>query len=201
MANIPVERTGGTPWWAWLLGLLALLAVGWLVLELFDEEPDADERAGLENNVGPIDDLEIGGDGDVYDPNSTLLPIETEDDLYVAMDDYATTGEGEGREVNLRGVEVMRLSGDSSFVIGSGERETLVILSSLGESESGPGDGSDGRFNVDEGDMVTITGAALTRYRDKMPGTSELTDADREMAERRQLTLTVREAGNITVDG
>ena len=191
MANIPVERTGGTPWWAWLLGLLALLAAGWLVLELFDEEPDLDEITTAEDNVGPIDDLEIGGDGDV---------IDTEDDLYVAMDDYATTGVGEGREVNLRGVEVMRLTGDSSFVIGSGERETLVVLAGLGESQDGPGDGSDGRFNVDEGDRVTITGAALTRYRDKMPGTSELTDIDREMAERSQLTLTVREAGNITVD-
>ena len=185
MADIPVERTGGgIPWWVWLLGLLALLAVG-LLLFAGDDDDEYVEEAVIEQ---PIVDEPF---------EEQILLIETEDDLNTAIE----SGQGEGSQVNLRNVRVMRVVGDSTFVIGSGARETLVVLAGLGESQTGPGDGSDGRFNVDEGDMVTITGAALTRYRDKMPGTYDLTDTDREMAERRQMTLTVREAGNIMVEG
>ena len=183
MADIPVERTGGgIPWWVWLLGLLALLGIG-LLLFSGDDDPD----------VAVVDETE---DMVVDEPvDDQILLIETEDDLDAAI----VGGQGEGSQVNLRNVEVMRVVGDSTFVIGSGNRETLVILAGLGESETGAG-GSDGRFNVDQGDRVTITGGALTRYRDNMPGTLDLTDADREMAERRQMTLTVREAGNIVVE-
>ncbi len=48
MANIPVERKGGTPWWTWLLALLAIIGLIWLVAELFENDEPTNRR--LENN-------------------------------------------------------------------------------------------------------------------------------------------------------
>ena len=185
MANIPVERSSsGIPWWVWLLGLLALLAIGLLLF------------AGDDDDVYVENEVPVVVEDDPFEEDPM---IADENDLNLAIDELATAGAGEGREVMLNGVEVLRVVGDSSFVIDTAGRETLVILAGLGESETGAG-GSDGRFNVDVGDMVSISGAALTRYRDNMPGTSEMSDEDRAMAMERQGTLTVREASNITVE-
>ena len=189
MANIPVERSSsGIPWWVWLLGLLALLAIGLLLFAGDDDE--------YVDTVDPVEQPVVVDD----DPFEDDPMIADENDLNLAIDELVAAGAGEGREVMLNGVEVLRVVGDSSFVIDTAGRETLVILAGLGESETGAG-GSDGRFNVDEGDMISISGAALTRYRDNMPGTSEMSDEDRAMAMERQGTLTVREASNITVEG
>ena len=56
MANIPVEKKAGTPWWLWLLGLLLLLALIFFLIEAFDDEPDGDEVAVADpvETVDPI---------------------------------------------------------------------------------------------------------------------------------------------------
>ena len=56
MANIPVERKAGTPWWLWLLGLLLLLALIFFLIEAFDDEPDGDEVVATDpvETVDPI---------------------------------------------------------------------------------------------------------------------------------------------------
>ena len=111
MANIPVERKGGTPWWTWLLALLAVIGLIWLIAELFDDEPDADELPGTEDNVGMIDDTELGDDG-IGNVAATG-----------AITSFAALAEGTahvGREVDLDDMNVVALAGDSSFVIGSG---------------------------------------------------------------------------------
>lgn len=52
MADIPIEKksSGGTPWWAWVLGLLVLALIVYLIFEFFvaegaeaelDDEPGA----------------------------------------------------------------------------------------------------------------------------------------------------------------
>ena len=156
MANIPVEKTsGGAAWLPWLLGLLALAALIWLGFELFDDEPDADELAGADDNVGVIDDVELGDDqagapaGTIDTGVDTLRTVAALDETIAAARDGFV--DLDGLVVALEDVEVQSLAGDSTFYIGSGDDRTLVVLATLGESAHGPGDGSDGVYNVDRG--------------------------------------------------
>ena len=227
MANIPAERTGvGTPWWVWLLGLLVLAGGIWLVAELFDNDPDADEIAGTDDNVGVIDDFEIEPGADEVDGDV----VTTEDQLYADDDGLFETdaemGDGAGGRddpgdpiaeagrmegvtvtrlepgtaVDLNNVPVLNVIGDSAFWIGRDDmRRYLVVLAGLGESETGAG-GSDGVFNVDEGDTVSIDGA-IARYLDGERGLSELTDVDTEALRQQNAYIRVNSASDITVGG
>ena len=103
-----------------------------------------------------------------------------------------------GREVNLTGVPVSALAGDSTFYIGTAPNRVLVVLEDLGESQSGPGTGADGRFNVDNGDTVSIRGT-VRAFDPAMRGTSSLADADRTEAMGRRYVVVVDRAGELTV--
>lgn len=240
MANIPVERTHtSTPWWLWLLGLLLLGGLVWLVAELFDNEPDADEIAGQDDNIGVIDDFEIepgadevDGDVDEYvtvsnaayadddglfetdatladgaggaDDAGELAEVTSADRVRdgerAMMDGVTVTRYRPGTRVDLSDARVLEVVGDSTFWIGTGaDRRTLVVLSSLGESETGAG-GTDGVFDVDEGDTVSIDGA-FARYRDGDAGLSELTDADTEALRQRNTYIRVDTRDDVTVSG
>ncbi len=234
MANIPVEETRtGTPWWLWLLGLILLGGVIWLVAELFDNEPDADEIAGTEDNVGVIDDFEIepGADEVDYAVTSAAAAYADDDGLFetdaaladgaggaddpadvtsadmvregevAMMNGVAVTRYQPGTRVNLQDARVLSVIGDSTFWIGNDQgRRTLVVLADLGESETGAG-GSDGVFNVDEGDTVSIDGAFARYDDDGAPGLSELTDADTEALRQRNTYIRVDSRSDITVAG
>lgn len=198
MANIPVERTSsGTPWWLWLIGLLLLGGLIWLIAELFDNEPDADEIVGTEDNVGLIDDVELGDDDEDM--------IMSEEQLYAdepidggQVEGVTVTRLEPGTPVSLQDVPVLSVIGDSAFWIGRDDaRRYLVVLASLGESETGAG-GSDGVFNVDEGETVSITGA-IARYADGDPGLSELVDDDTEALRQRNAYIRVNSTSDITV--
>ena len=235
MANIPVEPTrAATPWWLWLLGLLLLGGLIWLVAELFDNEPDADEIAGTDDNVGVIDDFEIEPgadevDGDVltsadaiYADDDGLFETDavmadgaggaddpgemaevTSADMVregetVRMDGVAVTRYAPGRRVDIDNARVLSVVGDSTFWIGNDQgRRMLVVLTDLGESETGAG-GSDGAFNIDEGDTVSINGA-FARYAENERGLSGLTDADTEALRSRNVFIRVDSRGDITV--
>ena len=236
MADIPVEETRtGPPWWVWLLGLLLLAGLVWLIAELFDNEPDADEIAGRDDNVGMIDDFEIepgadevdgsvtssdavyadddglfetdaamaDGAGGADDPGemATVTSGDMVRDGEVAMMDGVTvTRYQPGTRVNLSDARVLRVVGDSTFWIGTGDdRRTLVVLTGLGESETGAG-GSDGVFNIDEGDTVSINGA-FARFTDGERGLSELTDADSDALRLRNTFIRVNTRDDVTVNG
>ena len=192
MANIPVERDTSRPWWIWLLGLLLLGLLVWLLFELFDDEPDADEIVGTEDNVGIIDDVDLSDDLGVEE-------ITVEDELYEVESEGVTVMRLQpGTPVNLQNVPVYRVIGDSTFWIGRDDaRRYLVVLAGLGESEAGAG-GSDGVFNVDDGDTVSITGA-IARMVDGDRGLSELTDADSEMLRQRETYIRVNSRDDIEV--
>lgn len=109
----------------------------------------------------------------------------------------AMTGTGTGRTVRLSDVRVASLAGDSTFYVGTGAERVLVVLEDLGESQSGPGTGADGAFNVDAGDTVSLTGEVMA-FRPKMRGTSALPDADRTEAERRRHVVVVNSRGSFS---
>lgn len=169
MANIPVERKGGTPWWTWLLALLAIIGLIWLIAELFDDEPDADDLAVVDDDVGvveePMDDMTTG-----------------------AITSFAALTQGTtniGREVDLEGMEVTAVTGDSSFTIAPGtgqmDQGALIILEDMGEWRIGPGDGSDGEYDVNEGNTIDVEGT-VRAFDETTPDYADMSDADRDRA-------------------
>jgi hypothetical protein len=55
MADIDIERKGGGSIWPWLLGLLALLLVGWLLWEMFDDDDEVtDPAAAVVEPAAPV---------------------------------------------------------------------------------------------------------------------------------------------------
>ena len=219
MANIPVEKKSGGGFLPWLLGILALIALIWLGAELFDEEPDADEIAGIENNEGPIDDVEIDvpgidlidTDDDLYDPlasNIYVTDVEL-DELEVEGADVdgdgqierAAEGRGDrrlGSAVDLDNARVLNVVGDSAFFVGTDDaRRVLVVLENLGESEAGAR-GTDGAYNIDEGDMVSINGT-VARYTEGARGTWELPDTERERMLRQGLYVRVNSDDDLSI--
>ena len=98
-----------------------------------------------------------------------------------------------GQAIALDGVRVVELTGDSTFAVGEGDRRTVVVLESLGEDETGPGDGSDGRFDVNVGDVVDIDGT-VTAFRRGMRGTSDLSDDEAGRADARRYVVVVSSA-------
>ena len=189
MADIPVEKTGGS-FWPLLLGLLALLFLVWLAFELFDDEPDADELLGTEDNTGIIDDVEIGDDDEIV----TLDPLYDDYEIEEgAAEDYRV-----GRSVDFDNARVVSVVGDSAFFIGADDMQrVLVVLEDLGESQTGAR-GTDGVFNIDEGDMVSIEGTVM-RYADGSRGTWELPDSERERMLRQGLYVRVDSADDVEV--
>ncbi len=63
-----------------------------------------------------------------------------------------------GRQVEITEATVLSVVGDSTFYVGSGGQRFLVALSQLGESQTGPGDGSDGVFKIDAGQRISLRG-------------------------------------------
>lgn len=95
-----------------------------------------------------------------------------------------------GQALALDAVRVTSLLGDSTFTVGDGAQRTAVVLESLGESNAGPGDGSDGAFDVNVGDVVSIDGT-VRAFQRGMRGTSDLDDAEMAAAEARRYVIVV----------
>ncbi len=198
MANIPVEPRASRPWWLWaLLGLGALLLI--LLFRNCNNEDDVtvDDR---EDTAGMVDDepsfagdtAGLGGtgadglDGTTGAPTGTA--VTTFDDLFVA----GAAASMAGRRVDIDRARVVAVTGDSTFIVapeGDDSRQLVVVLDDAGESAAG---GSDGRYDVNEGDVVDLVGTVET-YRAGMVGTSEL-DAgrQRELADRGMVIRTRR---------
>ncbi len=102
-----------------------------------------------------------------------------------------------GRPVQLDSVRVTALAGDSTFYVGDGADRVLVVLESLGESQSGSGDGSDGAFNVDVGDVVNVRGE-IKAFQRGMRGSSTLAEADLAAAETRRFVVVVNDTGDFS---
>ena len=102
-----------------------------------------------------------------------------------------------GQTIALDGVRVESLVGDSTFAVGEGDLRTVVVLESLGEVETGPGDGSDGMFDVNVGDLVDLDGT-VRAYERGMRGTSDMSDADMDAADARRYVIVVDDAGDFS---
>ena len=145
-----------------------------------------------------LDENRVDGDmglGDTDDAATVDAPGGEITSL-AALDQAISSGAASG-PVNLTGIRVSALAGDSTFYIGTAPNRTLVVLEDLGESQSGAG-GSDGAFNVDEGDTVTIRGT-LREFGAGARGLSSLSDADRTAAQSRRYVIVVDRTGELTI--
>ena len=91
-----------------------------------------------------------------------------------------------GREVDLEGMQVESVVGDSSFFVvpsEGGNQRLLVVLQGLGETGDPSGEpvGADGEYNVDAGDVVDVQGT-IEEFTQEVGEQSGVTGADAERA-------------------
>lgn len=126
------------------------------------------------------------------DGDNVAEVIRTTDALYVANLTPMV-----GRRVEVDNATVTSVVGDSTFYVGTGSQKVLVALSNLGESQTGPGDGSDGRFNINVGDKVNLRGT-VTRFDAANSVFRSLSAADRASETTRGAFVNVTRIADIT---
>ena len=148
MAEIPVTKKSGLPWWAW--ALLAALVV--LLLFLFLGGGD-DAEVAERDRVETVD----RDAGEV----SGLAAI-------LAMD----PSEAAGNIIELEGLTVARVVGDRSFVVRDAAGTELFAV--LDEVET-PGTPTEGRYDVNAGQTIDLEGE-LFEVEDGMIGGERIED-------------------------
>ena len=133
MAEIPVERKSGFPGWLIALLVLALLALlAWWLLADDDEVVEED----LVDN----------------DPVEQVAPAVV---TSLAALQAIPADQLPGTEVRLDGVPVQSVESDAGYWIGTSETDRMYVL--LNEVAT-PGTDTEGRVDVNEGSMVSLTG-------------------------------------------
>lgn len=141
MANIPVEKKGGTPWWLWLL--LALLALGILVAILWVADPFGEQAAG---------------GGDVPQTTERTAPGAAPGG---AVAQEVPIGEPErlasmvGQSVQLNDVRVQDVIGDRVFWVGPSQDQRLFVRLEEQQTANQP---VEGRVDVNTGQTVSLEG-------------------------------------------
>ncbi len=163
-------------------------------------------RATALTQLGMMDDAMMGDDGAMAADTAGMMAgavpppppaapstgtITTTDALYGA--DLKPII---GRRVEIDDATVLSVVGDSTFYVGSGGKRFLVALSQLGESQNGPGDGSDGRFNIDAGQKISLRGTVMA-FDSASPVFRGLSAADRTAATTRGAFVNVTRAADL----
>jgi hypothetical protein len=166
MANIPVEKKSGFPWWLILLAVLLLALLAWFLLDNDDEIVDDYDDEIV--NVEPVEPIQSTG---VITSWAELQNVAARENLI-------------GRQINIDNLVATRVSGDSTFFVApdrnTPDRDRLfVVLEDLGESETGAM-GRDGEYNVDVMEEMTLRGEVV-RLMDSDPDAWMLDETDAEM--------------------
>lgn len=136
MAEIPIERKSGVPWWVWLLAALLIVALLWWLLDDGDGAETAYTDAPVATGTMPTE---------------TVTPPAITSLAAIARPDAAI----DGRAVNLDGVAVQQVISDAGFWIGASADERVYVL--LNEQRT-PGTPTEGRVDVNPGQTVNIDG-------------------------------------------
>lgn len=145
MAEIPVQKKGGVPWWVWLLllALVAVLLIWWIADD--DEVETAAVDPVATETVAPIvpndtNAMQVTADGPITD---------------LAMLTGSIDPAWEGRQVQLTRVPVQSVVGDASFWVGTSE--TSRVYAVLTEERT-PNTPIEGEVDIDTGDVVNLAG-------------------------------------------
>lgn len=152
MAEIPVERKSGIPWWVWLL--LALLAFG-LLIWLFNRD-DENEVAVADTTPAVVTPAETpGAIAPAADANmaaGTATGPITDIAMLVGATNLASMV---GRPVQLTNVRVQDVVGDRTFWVGPDANQRAFVV--LNEQPT-PGQPPEGRYNVEPSQVIGING-------------------------------------------
>lgn len=165
MAEIPVEKKSGIPWWVWLL--LALLLVGLLLWWLLDDGDEAEYAAVAPVTTEAPLDPTMGATNETMmaDGNAAMMAggataaggaITDAGTILNASDRSALVG----RQVQLSDMRVVDVVGDRSFYVAPSadapENQRLFVV--LNEMPTPGTPGTEGRYDVTEGQVVSIDG-------------------------------------------
>lgn len=155
MAEIPVAKKAGIPWWVWLIPALLIALLLWWILD-DDDEVEQVPVAGYEQSVDPADlnaiaVVPVVPADNVSAGNPASGPIT---DL-AAVRGAGNVGEIAGRPVELNGVPVLEMVSDAGFYIGSSEADRVYVL--LNEQET-PNTPIEGRVDVNKGQTIGLSG-------------------------------------------
>ena len=148
MANIPVKKKSGFPWWIALLALVVVAGLIWLFMEQAPEAEDAlatDDTEQLDGQAVATADV----DADVE-----AGPLVMTGMLYDPADETLV-----GREVEVSDLRVVNVLGDVTFTVaaeGDPANTALVVL----DQEMTPGaEGVEGRYDINAGQTVALFGS------------------------------------------
>lgn len=157
MANIPVERTdraGGTPWWAWLLGLIILIGLIWLLASLLTgDDPNPEPVTTTDTTaVAPAPGAQATGDEVITDVRR--------------LADAPSARDFSDRQIRADSMRVEVAYSDSVFYAVPADyptdRRFFVVV---GDPDT-PGIGGPATLNT--GDLVTVHGTVREPQRDAL---------------------------------
>lgn len=177
MAEIPVQKKSGVPWWVWLILAALIAAVLIWIFTADDTAQDADVAATSADTEMQMSDP-LTGNAEAADGSSEAFT-----DLGTLL--AASQGDLTGRNVDLTDVEVESLEGDMSFYIGSDERNRMLVVF---EQVPTPRTATEGRLDVNEGDRVSLVGM-ITEVGDLPEAVSTKLGDERVVILARQLSV------------
>lgn len=135
MAEIPVEKKSGFPWWAWVLLALLLIALIWWLISVFDNDDDVDvanTTPVVEESMAPVAAPTIG--------EMTIASIVANPQAYIGQTYTADT------------VSVGEVATDRGFwITNGGERMLAIVIDQPRET----------RVDINAGQNLRITGGTL----------------------------------------
>ena len=144
MAEIPVEKKGGIPWWIWLLLALVVAALIWWAVAASDDDSEVPVVADttMVEETTEVTAPEMGALTDgmaIYGPGVVIAQLI-------------------GRDVDLNNVAVQSLVGDMSFYIGDSEQNRALVV--FDETQT-PDTAKEGMIDVNPGSVVSIDGSVV----------------------------------------
>lgn len=152
MAEIPIERKSGIPWWVWLILALVIALLIWM----FSGDDDADRVATDLNPaaVAPVAVAPIGDGAMTAAPNDQAGTGPITDLAMITGASGLTSMIG--RPVQLGNVRVQAVVGDRTFWVGpSADQRALVVLNEV-PTPNQPG--VEGRYDVTTGQVINVNG-------------------------------------------
>lgn len=148
MAEIPIERKSGTPWWLWLIVAAAVLAL--LIYMFSGDEAERDPVVEPVTAAAPVD----GQAASAMNNSATGAAAGAVTDLALITGATGLTSMI-GREVQLNNVRVQEVVGDRTFWVGPDTNQrALVVLN----EERTPGQATEGRYDVTPGQIINVNG-------------------------------------------
>lgn len=174
MAEIPVERKQGVPWWVWLLGALALLGLLGLLTRgcndggaAVNTNLNGNTNLAVANlntnaNLGTANsNINVAGVGNASGANVTDINL------------FGNTADKQslvGRRVDLQSVRVTRVLSDHLFTVTSGSGEMFAIL----DENLDTAGGREERIKIRTGQTLNLGGTFQ-----RVPTSGELTQERR----------------------